>query len=310
MKSQLMQPMYNQNQSLVQSQQDQVTVHRANPPRTLVPVLSMASTQKLKVYWATTEETSAEDRLLEVQKMTLPELEKEVIQFGKAKIGQSFKQVFEDNKWTDWFVGAYENSTKIEHDIREQETGCRDGSQMQGVSKELQHQDSQQTKRDQEQDQERELVGDTPKGANGRSGLRDQRVHSHQCQSTHGHAGRTSHHSSGGESQPAGTNDSDRDGPPGADPACGEPEPKPVRAEMNAAAESHDQVMQVETEVLFGLCFKCPRETPLLPSRTMSKDTQNRFVLNWHMQNSCSASAICQLLALTCAKSCAAIRVS
>jgi hypothetical protein len=40
---------------------------------------------------------------------------KEVIQFGKAKIGQSFKQVFEDNKWTDWFVGAYENSTKIEH---------------------------------------------------------------------------------------------------------------------------------------------------------------------------------------------------
>ena len=75
----------------------------------------MALTQELKMYRANSEENSAEDQLQAVRKMSLSELEKEGIQFGKAKFGQPCRQVFEDNTWTDWFVGAYEISTKIEH---------------------------------------------------------------------------------------------------------------------------------------------------------------------------------------------------
>lgn len=75
----------------------------------------MALSQKLKNYRSATEEMNTEDQLKAVQKMSLHDLEKEVIQFGKAKCGQPFKTAFEDGRWTDWFVTTYEASTKIEH---------------------------------------------------------------------------------------------------------------------------------------------------------------------------------------------------
>ena len=75
----------------------------------------MALSQKLKTYRNATEEMNSEDRLKEVHQMPLSELEKEIIQFGKAKLGQTFKMAFEDGRWTDWFVTTYETSQKIEH---------------------------------------------------------------------------------------------------------------------------------------------------------------------------------------------------
>lgn len=94
---------------------DQIIRHPNKHPTNVVHSQNMALTQKLKAYRANSEENSVEDQLQAVRRMSLSELEKEVIQFGKAKLGQPFSQVFEDNKWTDWFVGAYESSTKIEH---------------------------------------------------------------------------------------------------------------------------------------------------------------------------------------------------
>lgn len=57
----------------------------------------------------------SKDRLLEIQKMALEELSEESINSGKAKRGMKFPQAFEDNRWTDWFVGTYEDSPKEEH---------------------------------------------------------------------------------------------------------------------------------------------------------------------------------------------------
>jgi ABC-type uncharacterized transport system permease subunit len=75
----------------------------------------MALSQKLKSYRSANEETNTEDQLKSVRQMSLADLEKEVIQFGKAKCGQTFRTAFEDGRWTDWFVTTYESSTKIEH---------------------------------------------------------------------------------------------------------------------------------------------------------------------------------------------------
>ena len=75
----------------------------------------MALSQKLKSYRNANEETNTEGQLKSVRQMSLADLEKEVIQFGKAKCGQTFKTAFEDGRWTDWFVTTYESSTKIEH---------------------------------------------------------------------------------------------------------------------------------------------------------------------------------------------------
>jgi hypothetical protein len=75
----------------------------------------MALSQKLKDYRNATEGVKSEDQLKEIRQMPLSELEKETIQFGKAKCGQTFKMAFEDGRWTDWFVTTYENSPKIEH---------------------------------------------------------------------------------------------------------------------------------------------------------------------------------------------------
>ena len=61
------------------------------------------------------ETSHAADRLTEIKHMSLEELDKETIQFGKAKAGVKFAKAFEDHKWTEWFVSQYEKSDKIAH---------------------------------------------------------------------------------------------------------------------------------------------------------------------------------------------------
>ena len=75
----------------------------------------MSIAQKMGIFRAQIEENQSLDRKTELQKMTLQELEKEKIEFGRAKIGQPFPMAFADHKWTDWFVAQYEGSTKEAH---------------------------------------------------------------------------------------------------------------------------------------------------------------------------------------------------
>ena len=61
------------------------------------------------------EEHQSQDRVADLKKLSLQELEKEVIAFGKAKLGTPFPEAFKDHKWTDSFVSQYEKSPKMEH---------------------------------------------------------------------------------------------------------------------------------------------------------------------------------------------------
>eukprot|EP00435_Cladocopium_sp_Y103_P032593 s197_g8.t1 len=72
-------------------------------------------TEKLQALRAKEETEKSTDRLEEIKKMSLKELEAETIQFGKAKLGVPFPTAFADNKWTDWFVSQYEKSEKAAH---------------------------------------------------------------------------------------------------------------------------------------------------------------------------------------------------
>ena len=75
--------------------------------------MSLAS--KLSQFRAESEEGNQMEKMDLIRQMSLAELSKETIQFGKAKVGQPFPQAYQDTKWTEWFVGQYEKSTKEAH---------------------------------------------------------------------------------------------------------------------------------------------------------------------------------------------------
>ena len=77
--------------------------------------MATSLTEKLQLLRAKKETDHAADRLVEIKRMSLADLEKATIQFGKAKAGMKFAQAFEDSKWTDWFVSQHEKSEKIAH---------------------------------------------------------------------------------------------------------------------------------------------------------------------------------------------------
>ena len=77
--------------------------------------MASSLTEKLQLLRAQKETSNAADQMTEIKLMSLEELEKETIQFGKAKAGMKFAAAFEDHKWTDWFVSQYEKSDKTVH---------------------------------------------------------------------------------------------------------------------------------------------------------------------------------------------------
>ena len=77
--------------------------------------MATSLTEKMQMLRAKKETSHAADRLTEIKHMSLEELDKEIIQFGKAKAGVKFAKAFEDHKWTEWFVSQYEKSDKIAH---------------------------------------------------------------------------------------------------------------------------------------------------------------------------------------------------
>lgn len=77
--------------------------------------MATSLSEKMQMLRAQKETNNAADRLTAIKQMPLEELEKETIQFGKAKAGVKFATAFEDHKWTDWFVSQYEKSDKIAH---------------------------------------------------------------------------------------------------------------------------------------------------------------------------------------------------
>ena len=60
---------------------------------------------------ASQDSVTAED----VKKMTLEELAKEEITFGKTHVGTPFPEMFLNHGYTDWFVGTYHDSPKPAH---------------------------------------------------------------------------------------------------------------------------------------------------------------------------------------------------
>ena len=57
------------------------------------------------------------DVISKIRLIPLETLEKEKITFGQAKLGMPFPEVFQDAKWTDWFIRTYEKSGKPEHQM-------------------------------------------------------------------------------------------------------------------------------------------------------------------------------------------------
>eukprot|EP00435_Cladocopium_sp_Y103_P067890 s2532_g30.t1 len=78
----------------------------------------MASvTQKLQQFREIQKKDEDSDQLTKIRAMPLEVLAKEKIAFGQAKLGQAFPEVFQDAKWTDWFIRTYERSAKPEHQL-------------------------------------------------------------------------------------------------------------------------------------------------------------------------------------------------
>ena len=76
----------------------------------------MASvTQKLQQFREQQKKMESKEDLLTIKQMSLSQLAQEKIAFGKAKMGKSFPEAFEDASWTDWFVQTYEKSSKPAH---------------------------------------------------------------------------------------------------------------------------------------------------------------------------------------------------
>ena len=71
--------------------------------------------QKLNSYIQGVKKEDEKEEILQIEQMTLPQLQELKISFGKAKLGQSYEQAFRDQSWTKWFIQTYETSSKPEH---------------------------------------------------------------------------------------------------------------------------------------------------------------------------------------------------
>lgn len=71
--------------------------------------------QKLTMFQDDIKKEQNQEALDLLDSMPLSRLKALPIEFGKAKVGQSFEEAFQDQAWTKWFVKTYENSTKMEH---------------------------------------------------------------------------------------------------------------------------------------------------------------------------------------------------
>ena len=71
--------------------------------------------QKLNSYIQGVKKEDEKEEILQIEQMTLPQLQELKISFGKAKLGQSYEQAFRDQSWTKWFIQTYETSPKPEH---------------------------------------------------------------------------------------------------------------------------------------------------------------------------------------------------
>ena len=79
--------------------------------RVVSPIMSALSAQLLRLQKHQKEE---EDQV-EIDEMTLADLETQVIMFGKTKMGCKFPEAFADTQWTRFVVSKFESSTKKEH---------------------------------------------------------------------------------------------------------------------------------------------------------------------------------------------------
>ena len=71
--------------------------------------MSKTLTEKLMARRVKEETSQSSTNAAEIKKMTLLQLENETIQFGRAKLGLTFAEAFNDHKWTDWFVSQERN---------------------------------------------------------------------------------------------------------------------------------------------------------------------------------------------------------
>lgn len=64
---------------------------------------------------STAQSSDQADQLKEVMKMTMKDLEKETIQFGKTHVGRTFGSMKDETSYLTFFAGKFKNSNKIEH---------------------------------------------------------------------------------------------------------------------------------------------------------------------------------------------------
>lgn len=57
---------------------------------------------------------SARDERQEIDQLNLAQLKNMPVPFGKAKLGSTYEEAFQDQSWTKWFVSHYENCQKPE----------------------------------------------------------------------------------------------------------------------------------------------------------------------------------------------------
>ena len=79
--------------------------------RVVSPIMSALSAQLLRLQ----KQQKEEEDHVEIDEMTLTDLEEQVIMFGKTKMGCKFPEAFADTQWTRFVVSKFESSTKKEH---------------------------------------------------------------------------------------------------------------------------------------------------------------------------------------------------
>ena len=71
--------------------------------------------QKLAQFQEEVKKEQTQDDLRDIEQLSLSALKTMPIAFGKAKLGMTFEEAFQDQSWAKWFVNTYENSEKAEH---------------------------------------------------------------------------------------------------------------------------------------------------------------------------------------------------
>ena len=75
----------------------------------------MSLSQKLALFQEEVKSEQNQEDLKDIDQLPMSTLKAMTIKFGKAKLGQSFEEAFQDQSWTKWFVATYENSKKTDH---------------------------------------------------------------------------------------------------------------------------------------------------------------------------------------------------